>query len=65
LDYKGELLAIAMAKDEIRSESVKVRITPTLKEALLALANDDGRSLAGYIERVLAVHVAEHKPKRR
>jgi hypothetical protein len=61
LEHNGGHITIAMAKDETRSDSVKIRITPTLKEALQELADADGRSLAGYIERVLTNHVLEHE----
>jgi predicted HicB family RNase H-like nuclease len=52
-------------KDETRSDSMKIRIKLPLKEDLQRLADADGRSLAGYIERVLTIHV-EHTetPKR-
>ena len=44
---------------------MKIRIKLPLKEDLQRLADADGRSLAGYIERVLTIHV-EHTetPKR-
>jgi predicted HicB family RNase H-like nuclease len=53
-------------KDETLSDSMKIRIKLPLKEDLQRLADADGRSLAGYIERGLTIHV-EHteKPKRR
>ena len=48
----------ATMEDETRSEIVKVRIKPSLKASLARLSKSDGRSLAGYIERVLTAHVS-------
>jgi predicted transcriptional regulator len=48
-----------VAAEEIRSTSIKVRLRPTLKAALERLARSDDRTLASYVERVLAGHVAQ------
>ena len=56
-----------MAKDELRSIVLNVRIRPSLKVALEKLATADKRTLSSFIELALesAVEDAERKPKRR
>jgi hypothetical protein len=44
---------------ETRSESLKVRITPTLKLGLTKLAEKDHRSLAAYVELLLIAHLEQ------
>jgi hypothetical protein len=51
---------VAMAKEEIKSEAIKVRITPSLRAALEKLADAEERSLSSYIERLLKAHVSRH-----
>jgi hypothetical protein len=46
--------------EETRSVSIKVRIRPSLKEALERLSKADDRTLATYVERILTAHVAQH-----
>ncbi len=64
-----------MAK-EMKTESVTIRMTPTAKFRLERLAEQDGRSVASYIERhamtapldddppIELAKVLRHKPKR-
>lgn len=48
---------------ETRSASLGLRIKPSLKAALEALAEAEGRSLANYIERLLEAHVVATRGK--
>ncbi len=41
-----------------KDTSVNVRLTSELKAGLQRLADEDGRKLSAYIERVLLAHVA-------
>lgn len=61
------LEGIAMAKEEIRSIVLNVRLRPSLKAALEKLAAQDKRTLSNFIELVLerVVDDTEGKPKRR
>ena len=46
-----------MAKKETRTIPLGLRVTPSLRKALDQAANDDGRTLAAYIERTVAEHL--------
>jgi hypothetical protein len=51
---------------EARTAPLGLRIRPSLKAALSRLADDDGRTLANYVERVLEAHVeAKQQPERK
>ncbi len=50
-----------MSPREIRSAPVGLRLTPSLKAELEALAKADSRPLASYIELLLKQHVAAKK----
>jgi hypothetical protein len=50
-----------MSPREIRSAPVGLRLTPSLKAELEALAKADSRPLASYIELFLKQHVAAKK----
>lgn len=43
-----------MAEKENRSEPLGLRITPSLKKALEKAAEEEGRSIADYVQRSLA-----------
>lgn len=43
-----------MAEKEIKSEPLGLRITPSLKMALEKAAEEDGRSVADYVQRALS-----------
>lgn len=43
--------------------NLMVRIDPTVKVEIMALAKDDDRSLARYIERVLRQHAQEARSR--
>jgi hypothetical protein len=45
----------------VRDARINIRANNALLEALVELAAEDNRSLSGYVERVLAAHVAEHR----
>lgn len=46
-----------------KDAAVNVRITSELKAKLQRLADEDGRKLSNYIERVLSQHVDEKLPE--
>jgi hypothetical protein len=46
-----------MAKKETRTVPLGLRVTPSLRKALDQAAADDGRTLASYVERVIAEHL--------
>ena len=46
---------------ETRTAPLGLRLTPTLKEALVGLAKADRRTLASYVEIVLEAHVEAKK----
>jgi hypothetical protein len=48
---------------ELRSEPLGLRIKPSMKAELQALADADRRKLAAYIEIVLEKHITEEKAK--
>ena len=48
-----------------RDTSVNVRVTAEMRAKLEKLAEDDKRSLSGYVEKVLREHVEQtERPKR-
>jgi predicted HicB family RNase H-like nuclease len=47
--------------DETRSAPLGLRIRPSLKEQLVAVATEDRRTLASYVELVLEAHVEAKK----
>lgn len=49
-----------------KSDYLQIRITPELKAQLKALAESDGRSVSGYVERLLlrAIQQDEKAPGR-
>jgi len=54
-----------MAKDEIRSVVLNLRMRPSLKAALEKLAERDQRTLSNWIELVLERAVKDAESKRR
>jgi uncharacterized protein (DUF1778 family) len=44
---------------ENRTEALGLRITPTLRKALDRAAEEDGRTLAGFVEKVLTDRLRE------
>lgn len=46
------------SKSEIRSASLHAKIRPRFKKMVEKMASDDGRSLAGWLERMIQ---AEHE----
>jgi hypothetical protein len=46
-------------KPETRSQQLNIRTTASLRAAIERAARDDGRSVTGYIERVLQKHLKE------
>jgi hypothetical protein len=55
----------SMAKDEIRSVVLNLRMRPSLKAALEKLAERDQRTLSNWIELVLERAVKDAESKRR
>jgi predicted HicB family RNase H-like nuclease len=45
----------------LRNARINIRASNDLLEALVEMAAEDNRSLSGYVERVLAAHVAAHR----
>lgn len=43
----------------MKTAAISIRITPQMKQALEKLAKADGRSLANYVERILATVLKE------
>ena len=52
------MVSKAAPVEQTRTAPLGLRITPSLKEALLALAKAERRTLASYVELVLEDHVA-------
>ena len=50
-------------KKEVRSVAVNIRITPTMRDALERLAQQDQRSLAGLIVVLLEKAIADAETK--
>lgn len=48
----------------VRTAALSIRVEPAVKEALEQAAKEDGRTLAGYIERVLIAHLKEQQRKK-
>lgn len=48
-----------------KKSAISVRVTDELKKAVERAADEDDRSVAAYVERVLAKHLADtgHLPK--
>ncbi len=44
---------------ETRTAAVSVRVKPSLQLALKAAADDDGRTVAQYVERLLEAHLKD------
>ncbi|WP_163681134.1 YlcI/YnfO family protein [Magnetospirillum aberrantis] len=42
-----------------KDAAISVRVTPDVKEAAEKAAKEDGRTLAAYVERLLAAHLRE------
>lgn len=42
-----------------KKSAISVRVSDELKKAVMRAADDDDRSVAGYVERVLAKHLAD------
>lgn len=38
---------------EVKSEVIRMRITPELKQAIQAAAEKDGRTMSGYLEWII------------
>jgi predicted HicB family RNase H-like nuclease len=57
------MVSKAAPKDETRTAPIGLRVTPRLKEVLLALAKAEKRTLASYIELVLEAHAEQAKKK--
>jgi predicted DNA-binding protein len=51
-----------MREKEKMTETVTIRMTPTVKAALQALADGDRRKLASYLSLVLEEHAEQTKP---
>lgn len=51
------MVSKAAPTEQTRTAPLGLRITPTLKEALSALAKAERRTLASYVELVLEDHV--------
>jgi predicted HicB family RNase H-like nuclease len=51
------------AKTMSRTAAITTRVEPGIKKAMEILAEEDGRSLAQYVERLLLNHLSETKAK--
>lgn len=43
----------------VKTSAISMRVSDEVKAATEKAANDDGRSLASYVERVLILHLKE------
>lgn len=43
----------------VKSAAISVRVTENTKQAVEKAAEDDGRSVASYVERLLTAHLRE------
>jgi len=43
----------------VKTSAISLRVTDALKAALEKAAEEDGRSLASYVERVLTLHLKD------
>lgn len=50
---------ITFMKDENLTETVHAKVTPEMKDAYLRLANENGRTLSGWIRRQLDLAVKD------
>ena len=51
-------------KAERRETAMNVRVKPSVKAAAERLAQEDGRSLANWLERMIEAEVARHDAKK-
>lgn len=49
-----------MAKKELKTDSIYMKVTPTLKEQAQKRADEEGRSLSNYIEMLILKDVKEN-----
>jgi predicted HicB family RNase H-like nuclease len=52
-------------KKENKTISLTVRVTPSVKKLVERLAEEDGRSVAGYIERLIVNAATDQRPLER
>lgn len=48
-----------MAKKELKTDTIYMKVTPTLKEQAQQRANEEGRSLSNYIEMLILKDIKE------
>jgi predicted HicB family RNase H-like nuclease len=61
----GDVMPRPPIGDQVRSESLKIRLTPKLKTELSRLAKEAKRSLSDYVVLALEEHAEHAKPRKK